>query len=114
MTCGGGGAFSTSMTWIAMLAGDFILLVEPPKSDRLKDRGQSSSTVSSFSLFSYFSTLSFPVILLYISFVSVLLSSIYMYNLFALLGRKAPFTQSNHDPWATSRGKKLTYVHEST
>jgi len=34
------GGLRTSMTWIAMLAGVFILLVGPPKSDRLKDRGQ--------------------------------------------------------------------------
>jgi len=35
-----GGGLSTSMTPIAMLAGVFILLLGPPKPDRLKDRGQ--------------------------------------------------------------------------
>jgi len=34
------GGLRTSVTWIAILAGDFILLVGPPRSDRLKDRGQ--------------------------------------------------------------------------
>jgi len=29
-----------SFIWIAMLAGDLILLVGPPKPDRLKGRGQ--------------------------------------------------------------------------
>jgi len=40
---GGGGGLRTSMTRIAMLTGVFKvfkLLVGPPKSDRLKDRGQ--------------------------------------------------------------------------
>jgi len=32
--------FFTSMTRISMLAGVFILLIGPPKPDRLKDRGQ--------------------------------------------------------------------------
>jgi len=34
------GGLDTSMTRIAMLTGVFILLIGPPKSDRLKDRGQ--------------------------------------------------------------------------
>jgi len=34
------GGLRTSITGIAMLAGDFILLLGPPKPDRLKDRGQ--------------------------------------------------------------------------
>jgi len=34
------GGLRTPMTPIAMLAGVFILLVGPPKLDRLKDRGQ--------------------------------------------------------------------------
>jgi len=34
------GGLRTSMTWIAMLAGVFILLLGPPKPHRLKDRGQ--------------------------------------------------------------------------
>jgi len=34
-----GGGLSTSMTRITMLTRVFILLVGPPKSDRLKDRG---------------------------------------------------------------------------
>jgi len=38
----GGCALSTSMTRIAMLAGFFILLVGPPKLDRLKDRGETT------------------------------------------------------------------------
>jgi len=36
----GGGGLRTSMTRITMLAGVFILLLGPPKPDRLKDRGQ--------------------------------------------------------------------------
>jgi len=32
--------FSTSVTRIAMLVGVFLLLLGPPKPDRLKDRGQ--------------------------------------------------------------------------
>jgi len=36
----GGGGLRASLTQITMLAGVFILLVEPPKPDRLKDRGQ--------------------------------------------------------------------------
>jgi len=35
-----GGGLCTSMTLIAMLAGVFILLLGPPKPDRLNDRGQ--------------------------------------------------------------------------
>jgi len=35
-----GGGLCTPVTRIAMLAGVFIFLVGPPKSDRLKDRGQ--------------------------------------------------------------------------
>jgi len=31
---------TTSLTWIAMLAGVFILFLEPPKSERLNGRGQ--------------------------------------------------------------------------
>jgi len=34
------GGLRTSFTRIAMLAGFFILLVGPPKPERLKDRGQ--------------------------------------------------------------------------
>jgi len=37
---GGGGGLRTSVTRIAMLAGVFILLLGPPKPERLKDRGQ--------------------------------------------------------------------------
>jgi len=36
-----------------MLAGVFVLLVGPPKSDRLKDRGQISSTGSIFLPFTF-------------------------------------------------------------
>jgi len=52
----------------------------------------SSSTVSSFYLLSYFSFLYFPIVLLFISPISVLFTSIY--NLFGLHGREAPFTHS--------------------
>jgi len=34
------GGLRTSMTRISMLVGVFILLLGPPKPDRLKDRGQ--------------------------------------------------------------------------
>jgi len=37
---GGGGGLRTSVTRIAMLAGVFILVLGPPKPDRLKDRSQ--------------------------------------------------------------------------
>jgi len=58
---------------------------------------QSSSTISSFSLLSYFSPLYFPIILLfYFSFFCDFLVHI-QYNLFALLGRKALFTHSQED-----------------
>jgi len=35
-----GGGLCTSVTRISMFAGVFILLLGPPKSDRLKDRSQ--------------------------------------------------------------------------
>jgi len=73
----------TSMTRIAMLAGVFILLVGPSKSNRLKDRGQASSS-------SHFFFFTFLLFYSFISPISMLFSSIY--NLYALLGRKAPFT----------------------
>jgi len=37
---GGEGGLFTSVTHMAMLAGVFVLLLGPPKSDRLKGRGQ--------------------------------------------------------------------------
>jgi len=47
------GGLCTSMTWIAMLAGVFILLVGPPKSDRLKDKRQTKSQHRLFFLFTF-------------------------------------------------------------
>jgi len=102
------GGFHTSMTQIAMLARVLYSCYGHPSHTgwRIEVR-QSSSTISSFSLLSYFSP---PLISFYSTFISpfsvkalsltsicVLFSSIC--NLFALLGRKAPFTHSHALYW---------------
>jgi len=82
------GGLRTSVTQIAMLAGVFILLLGPPKPDRLKDRGWTKCSTASISL--YFPIFSHFTFLLFSSIVSpfsMLYSSVY--NLFALIGRKA-------------------------
>jgi len=79
------------MTWIAVLAGVFILLVGPPKPDRLKGRPSSSKSLFLFT-FLFFLTFTFLLFYSFISPYSVLCLSVY--NLFALLGRKAPLTHS--------------------
>jgi len=67
--------------------------VKPPKPDRLKDRGQkSSSTASVFLYFPIFFSFTFLLFYSFISPISMLYSSVC--NLFALIGRKAPFTHS--------------------
>jgi len=54
------GGLCTSMTRIAMLAGVLILLLGPPKANRLKDRGRTKQQHSfSFSYFPIFLPLSF-------------------------------------------------------
>jgi len=60
---------STSMTRIAMLTGVFILLVGPPKSDRLKDRGQTKKQHS------LFFSLYFPI---FLPFTFLFYSSIFL------------------------------------
>jgi len=82
------GGLCTSVTRVAMLARVFILPLGPPKPDRLKNTGQSSSTASICSYLTTFLPLYFPII----SPFSMLFSSVY--NLFELIGRKAPFTHS--------------------
>jgi len=91
------------MTRIAMLAGLFILLLGPPKSDRLKDRGQTEQQHSLFFLFAFFS----PLLSYYPSLLFLLFSVLYLsvYNLFALIGRKAPFTHS------LMIGRKAPFTH---
>jgi len=76
------------MTHIAILAGVFMLLVWPPKSDRLKGRGQTK--LQSF----------FVLTSLFLSFISsdCFLVRIYLTYFFALLGRKAfSLTPCNYD-----------------
>jgi len=82
------GGLCTSVTRIAMLAGVSILLIGPPKSDRLKGRDQTKEQHSfCLSLLYYFSPLHYST---FISPFSVIYSSVY--NLVALLGRKATFS----------------------
>jgi len=80
-----------SIIRIAMMADVFILLVGLSKSDRLKDR-QRINTLSSFSLLSIFLPFTFllfkSLFLLYLCFCCPYIT------LFALLGRKTPFTHS--------------------
>jgi len=47
------GGLRASVTRIAMLAGVFILLLGPPKPDRLKDRGQTGLSLFFIPLLSY-------------------------------------------------------------
>jgi len=87
------GGLCASVTWIAMLTGLFILLLGPPKSDRLKGRGQTKQQDSFyFSYFPIFLPFTFILFSCIVYPFSMLYSSVC--NLFALIGREAPFTHS--------------------
>jgi len=105
-----GGGLCTSMTRITMLAGVYtpVRATQARQVWRIEVRQNSSTaSISRFTflflspLLSYYST--------FISPVSVLFSS--MYHLFALIGRKAPFTHSLTCVFSTVKDSS-TAIHE--
>jgi len=86
-----GGRLRTSLTRIALLAGVLYSWYGPPSQTGRRVEARQTTEQSNLSLyFPIFLPLTFLLFCSFISPISVLLSSVY--NFFALLGRKAPFT----------------------